>query len=146
MKFNKIKSYAKINISLGILGRFKSRLHKIITDPLTPLSYKIEKDTEFRDTSVSSAISGCFLMISISSMEHLAGLRIQRRTIPISQLIRPTSWVWAARFNIRASSEVKSIESKETLIKWLVQRQKNEFKIKSEYHEIYHQIYLLLQK
>ena len=28
MKFNKIKSYAKINISLGILGRFKSRLHK----------------------------------------------------------------------------------------------------------------------
>ena len=30
-----------------------ARLHKIITDPLTPLSYKIEKDTEFRDTSVS---------------------------------------------------------------------------------------------
>ena len=29
MKFYKIKSYAKINISLGILGRFKSRLHKI---------------------------------------------------------------------------------------------------------------------
>jgi cobaltochelatase CobT len=30
-----------------------ARLHKIITDPLTPLTYKIEKDTEFRDTSVS---------------------------------------------------------------------------------------------
>ena len=30
-----------------------TRLHKIITDPLTPLTYKIEKDTEFRDTSVS---------------------------------------------------------------------------------------------
>ena len=30
-----------------------ARLHKIITDPLTPLSYKIEKDTEFKDTSVS---------------------------------------------------------------------------------------------
>ena len=30
-------------------------------------------------------------------------------------------------------------ESKETLIEWLVQRQKNEFKIKTEYHEIYHQ-------
>ena len=30
-----------------------ARLHKIITDPLTSLSYKIEKDTEFRDTSVS---------------------------------------------------------------------------------------------
>ena len=30
-----------------------ARLHKIITDPLTPLSYKVEKDTEFRDTSVS---------------------------------------------------------------------------------------------
>ena len=30
-----------------------ARLHKIITDPLTPLTYKVEKDTEFRDTSVS---------------------------------------------------------------------------------------------
>ena len=30
-----------------------ARLHKIITDPLTPLTYKIEKHTEFRDTSVS---------------------------------------------------------------------------------------------
>lgn len=30
-----------------------ARLHKMITDPLTSLSYKIEKDTEFRDTSVS---------------------------------------------------------------------------------------------
>jgi len=29
MKFYKIKSYAKINISLGVLGRFKSKLHKI---------------------------------------------------------------------------------------------------------------------
>ena len=30
-----------------------SRLHKIITDPLTALSYKIEKETDFRDTTVS---------------------------------------------------------------------------------------------
>ena len=30
-----------------------ARLHKIITDPLTPLTYKIEKDTDFGDTSVS---------------------------------------------------------------------------------------------
>jgi len=30
-----------------------SRLHKIIIDPLTALSYKIEKDTDFKDTSVS---------------------------------------------------------------------------------------------
>jgi len=29
MKFYKIKSNAKINISLGVLGRFKSKLHKI---------------------------------------------------------------------------------------------------------------------
>tara|TARA_B100000029_G_C17393629_1_gene894359 strand:- start:18 stop:866 length:849 start_codon:yes stop_codon:yes gene_type:complete len=29
MKFYKIKSYAKINISLGVLGKLKSRLHKI---------------------------------------------------------------------------------------------------------------------
>ena len=35
----------------GILD--SARLHKMITDPLTSLSYKIEKDTEFRDTSVS---------------------------------------------------------------------------------------------
>ena len=30
-----------------------SKLHKIITNPLTALSYKVEKDTDFRDTSVS---------------------------------------------------------------------------------------------
>jgi len=30
-----------------------ARLHKIITDPLTALTYKVEKDTEFRDTTVS---------------------------------------------------------------------------------------------
>ena len=30
-----------------------ARLHKIIIDPLTALTYKVEKDTEFRDTSVS---------------------------------------------------------------------------------------------
>ena len=30
-----------------------SKLHKIITDPVTPLTYKIEKDIEFRDTVVS---------------------------------------------------------------------------------------------
>ena len=29
MKFHKIKSYAKINISLGVLGKLKSKLHKI---------------------------------------------------------------------------------------------------------------------
>ena len=29
MKFTKIKSYAKINISLGVLGKLKSKLHKI---------------------------------------------------------------------------------------------------------------------
>ena len=29
MKFYKIKSYAKINISLGVLGKLKSKLHKI---------------------------------------------------------------------------------------------------------------------
>ena len=29
MKFNKIKSYAKINLSLGVLGKLKSRIHKI---------------------------------------------------------------------------------------------------------------------
>ena len=41
----------EFNKEEGILD--SARLHKIITDPLTPLSYKIEKDTEFRDTSVS---------------------------------------------------------------------------------------------
>ena len=30
-----------------------SKLHKIITNPVTPLTYKIEKDIEFRDTVVS---------------------------------------------------------------------------------------------
>ena len=30
-----------------------SKLHKIITDPVTPLTYKVEKDIEFRDTVVS---------------------------------------------------------------------------------------------
>ena len=30
-----------------------SKLHKIVIDPVTPLTYKIEKDTEFRDTVVS---------------------------------------------------------------------------------------------
>ena len=29
MKLHKIKSYAKINLSLGILGKLKSKLHKI---------------------------------------------------------------------------------------------------------------------
>ncbi len=29
MKFTKIKSYAKINISLGVLGKLKSKLHKV---------------------------------------------------------------------------------------------------------------------
>ena len=29
MKFNKIKSYAKINLSLGVIGKLKSRIHKI---------------------------------------------------------------------------------------------------------------------
>ena len=29
MKFDKIKSHAKINLSLNILGKFKSKLHKI---------------------------------------------------------------------------------------------------------------------
>ena len=41
----------EFNKEEGILD--SARLHKIITDPLTPLSYKAEKDTEFRDTSVS---------------------------------------------------------------------------------------------
>ena len=30
MKFYKIRSYAKINISLGVLGRFYSKNHKIV--------------------------------------------------------------------------------------------------------------------
>ena len=30
-----------------------SKLHKIILDPITPLSYKVEKETDFRDTVVS---------------------------------------------------------------------------------------------
>ena len=30
-----------------------SKLHKIVIDPVTPLTYKIEKDIEFRDTVVS---------------------------------------------------------------------------------------------
>ena len=30
-----------------------SKLHKIVLDPITPLSYKIEKETDFRDTVVS---------------------------------------------------------------------------------------------
>ena len=35
----------------GILD--SSRLYKVIIDPVTPLSYKVEKETEFRDTVVS---------------------------------------------------------------------------------------------
>ena len=31
MKFYKIKSHAKINISLGVLGKLKSKFHKIET-------------------------------------------------------------------------------------------------------------------
>ncbi len=30
-----------------------SKLHKIVLDPITPLSYKVEKETDFRDTAVS---------------------------------------------------------------------------------------------
>ena len=41
----------EFNKEEGLLD--SSRLHKIILDPVTPLSYKIEKDTEFRDTVVS---------------------------------------------------------------------------------------------
>ena len=41
----------EFNKEEGILD--SSRLHKIILDPVTPLSYKIEKETEFRDTVVS---------------------------------------------------------------------------------------------
>ena len=31
MKLKKIKSYAKINLSLNIVGKFKSKLHKVET-------------------------------------------------------------------------------------------------------------------
>ena len=41
----------EFNKEEGILD--SSRLHKVILDPVTPLSYKVEKDTEFRDTVVS---------------------------------------------------------------------------------------------
>ena len=41
----------EFNKEEGLLD--SSSLHKIILDPVTPLSYKIEKDTEFRDTVVS---------------------------------------------------------------------------------------------
>ncbi len=40
---------------------------------------------------------------------------------------------------VRMVTHTYNDESKETLIKWLVQHQKNEFKIKSDYYEIYHQ-------
>lgn len=38
----------------GILD--SSKLHKIITDPLTPLSFKTEKDTSFKDTVLSMLV------------------------------------------------------------------------------------------
>ncbi|MDG2060311.1 MAG: cobaltochelatase subunit CobT [SAR86 cluster bacterium] len=41
----------EFNKEEGILD--SSRLHKIILDPVSPLTYKVEKDTEFRDTVVS---------------------------------------------------------------------------------------------
>ena len=41
----------EFNKEEGILD--SSRLYKVILDPVTPLSYKVEKDTEFRDTVVS---------------------------------------------------------------------------------------------
>ena len=41
----------EFNKEEGILD--SSRLHKIILDPVSPLTYKIEKDTEFKDTVVS---------------------------------------------------------------------------------------------
>ena len=41
----------EFNKEEGILD--SSRLHKVILDPVTPLTYKVEKDTEFRDTVVS---------------------------------------------------------------------------------------------
>ena len=41
----------EFNKEEGILD--SSRLHKVVLDPVTPLSYKVEKDTEFRDTAVS---------------------------------------------------------------------------------------------
>ena len=41
----------EFNKEEGILD--SSRLYKVILDPVTPLTYKVEKDTEFRDTVVS---------------------------------------------------------------------------------------------
>ena len=41
----------EFNKEEGLLD--SSRLYKVILDPVTPLSYKVEKDTEFRDTVVS---------------------------------------------------------------------------------------------
>ncbi len=41
----------EFNKEEGLLD--SSKLHKIILDPITPLSYKVEKETEFRDTVVS---------------------------------------------------------------------------------------------
>ena len=41
----------EFNKEEGLLD--SSQLHKIILDPITPLSYKVEKETEFRDTVVS---------------------------------------------------------------------------------------------
>jgi len=41
----------EFNKEEGLLD--SAKLHKIIIDPVTPLSYKIEKDTEFKDTVVT---------------------------------------------------------------------------------------------
>tara|TARA_Y100001960_G_scaffold306533_1_gene361808 strand:+ start:14271 stop:16046 length:1776 start_codon:yes stop_codon:yes gene_type:complete len=41
----------EFNKEEGLLD--SSKLHKIILDPITPLSYKVEKETDFRDTVVS---------------------------------------------------------------------------------------------
>ena len=41
----------EFNKEEGLLD--SSKLHKIILDPITPLSYKVEKEIEFRDTVVS---------------------------------------------------------------------------------------------
>ena len=38
----------------GILD--SSKLHKIITDPLTPLSFKTEKETSFKDTVLTLSL------------------------------------------------------------------------------------------
>ena len=38
----------------GILD--SSKLHKIITDPLTPLSFKTEKETSFKDTVLTMLV------------------------------------------------------------------------------------------